>query len=229
MLYQVTGRNQEALRSLNTAHRLFRRLDARRELVDISGRVTRLEGTYLAVVRDWGQSIESADSYTFGHCERVAELGVRLGTALGMDDDALTALRLGAYLHDLGKVRVPHEILNKPGRLTEEEFDVIRRHPEWGIELLATVDFPWDIKPIIRWHHEKYDGSGYPDRLVGDEIPLAAQVICIVDVYDALTTTRSYRPAMATTEALARMEETRHWWRPDVFEQFHRLMGTPAA
>jgi putative nucleotidyltransferase with HDIG domain len=227
MLYQVTGRNQEALRSLNTAHRLFRRLDARRELVDISGKVTRLEGTYLAVVRDWGQSIESADSYTFGHCERVAELGARLGTALHMDDDALTALRLGAYLHDLGKVRVPHEILNKPGRLTEEEFDVIRRHPEWGIELLATVDFPWDIKPIIRWHHEKYDGSGYPDRLVGDEIPLAAQVICIVDVYDALTTTRSYRPAMGSAEALARMEETRHWWRPDVFETFCRQMRLP--
>ncbi len=229
LLYQVTGRNQEALRALNTAYRLFRRLDARRELVDISGRVSRLEGAYLAVVRDWGQSIESADSYTFGHCERVAELGVRLGTELGMDDDALTALRLGAYLHDLGKVRVPHEILNKPGRLTEEEFDVIRRHPEWGIELLATVDFPWDIKPIIRWHHEKYDGSGYPDRLVGDEIPLAAQVICIVDVYDALTTTRSYRPAMSTADALARMEETRHWWRPDVFETFGRLMRPAAA
>jgi putative nucleotidyltransferase with HDIG domain len=225
MLYQVTGRNQEALRSLNTAYRLFRRLDARRELVDISGRVTRLEGTYLAVVRDWGQSIESADSYTYGHCERVAELGARLGTALGMSDDEITALRLGAYLHDLGKVKVPHEILNKPGRLTDEEFDVIRRHPEWGVELLATVDFPWDIKPIIRWHHEKYDGSGYPDRLVGDEIPLSAQIICIVDVYDALTTTRSYRPAMDTEEAIARMTETRHWWRPDVFEAFHSLMA----
>ena len=229
MLYQVTGRNQEALRSLNTAHRLFRRLDARRELVDISGKVTRLEGTYLAVVRDWGQSIESADSYTYGHCERVAELGASLGAALGMDDDALTALRLGAYLHDLGKVRVPHEILNKPGRLTDEEFDVIRRHPEWGIELLATVDFPWDIKPIIRWHHEKYDGSGYPDRLVGDEIPLAAQVICIVDVYDALTTTRSYRPAMTSAEALARMEESRQWWRADVFDTFCRLMRMPGT
>ena len=224
MLYQSSGRNQEALRSLNSAHRLFRRLDARRELVDISGRVTRLEGTYLAVVRDWGQSIESADSYTFGHCERVADLGARLGVALGMDDDQLTALRLGAYLHDLGKVRIPHEILNKPGRLTDEEFDVIRRHPEWGIELLATVDFPWDIKPIIRWHHEKYDGSGYPDRLVGDEIPLAAQVICIVDVYDALTTTRSYRPAMGSSEALSRMEETRQWWRNDVFETFCDLL-----
>ncbi len=229
MLYQATGRNQEALRSLNTAHRLFRRLDARRELVDISGKVTRLEGTYLAVVRDWGQSIESADSYTFGHCERVADLGVRLGTALGMDDDALTALRLGAYLHDLGKVRVPHEILNKPGRLTDDEFDVIRRHPDWGVELLATVDFPWDIKPIIRWHHEKYDGSGYPDRLAGDEIPLAAQVICIVDVYDALTTTRSYRPAMSSAQALARMEATRNWWRPDVFDTFCGFMQRQAA
>ena len=228
LLYQATGRNQDSLKLLNAAHRLFRRLDARHELVDVSGRVHRLESTYLAVVREWGQSIESADSYTFGHCERVASLGARLGAALGMTDEDLTALRLGAYLHDLGKVRIPHEILNKPGRLTDEEFAVIRRHPEWGIELLATVDFPWDIKPIIRWHHEKYDGSGYPDRLRGDEIPLAAQVICIVDVFDALTTTRSYRGAMNVGVALERMTETRTWWRPDLFETFrHLVSGDP--
>jgi len=98
----------------------------------------------------------------------------------------------------------------------------------WGVELLASVEFPWDIKPIIRSHHERFDGNGYPDRLRGDEIPVGAQIICIVDVYDALTTTRSYRGAMSHAEALARMEESRHWWRPDVYAAFLRSVGTAA-
>jgi putative nucleotidyltransferase with HDIG domain len=230
LLYQAMGRNREALRLLSAAHRLFGRLDARLDLVDVTRRVQRLEGTYLAVVRDWGQSIESADSYTFGHCERVAGYALAVAQALGMDESQQTTIRIGAYLHDLGKVRVPHEILNKPGLLSREEFEVIKMHPVWGTELLATVDFPWDIKPIIRWHHEKYDGTGYPDRLRGDEIPLAAQVICIVDVYDALTTTRSYRAAMGQAEAVAHMHESRQWWRPDVYEAFCGTVGAaPAA
>jgi putative nucleotidyltransferase with HDIG domain len=231
LLYQAMGRNQEALGLLNAAHRLFTRLDARVDLVDVSTKVHRLEDTYFAVVRDWGQSIESTDSYTFGHCERVAGYAVGLARALGLDEGAQTTIRIGAYLHDLGKVKVPHEILNKPGKLTSEEFGVIQMHPVWGVEMLATVEFPWDIKPIIRWHHEKYDGTGYPDRLRGDEIPLSAQIICIVDVYDALTTSRSYRGAMSDDDALARMRESSHWWRPDVYETFMRsVVGVrPAA
>lgn len=227
-LYQTTGRNQEALQLLNAAHRLFSRLDARVDLVDVAAKTGRLEETYFAVVRDWGQSIESADSYTFGHCERVAGYAVAVAEALGADQGQLTTIRMGAYLHDVGKVKVPHQVLNKPGKLTEEEFAVIKRHPVWGVELLASVEFPWDIKPIIRSHHERYDGNGYPDRLRGDEIPLGAQIICVVDVYDALTTTRSYRGAMSHAEALARMEESRHWWRPDVYAGFLRSVGTAA-
>jgi putative nucleotidyltransferase with HDIG domain len=220
LLYQVMGRNQETLKLLNTAHRLFTRLDARVDLVDVSTKVLKLQETYFAVVRDWGQSIESADSYTFGHCERVADYAVAVAREMGLDEEQQTTIRLGAYLHDLGKVRIPHEILNKPAALTPEEFGVIQMHPIWGLELLATIEFPWDIKPIIRWHHEKYDGSGYPDRLRGDEIPLSAQIICIVDVYDALTTSRSYRGAMSPAEALAKMQEVRKWWRPDVYQAF---------
>src|SRR4051812_18694493 len=225
LLYQAMGRNQEALRLLNAAHRLFGRLDARVDLVDVSTKVLRLEETYFAVVRDWGQSIESSDSYTFGHCERVAGYALALARELGLDEEQQTTIRIGAYLHDLGKVRVPHEILSKPGKLTAEEFRTIQMHPAWGLELLATVEFPWDIKPIIRWHHEKYDGSGYPDRLRGDEIPINAQIICIVDVYDALTTTRSYRAAMSASDALAVMKEDRSWWRPDVYNAFVRSVA----
>jgi putative nucleotidyltransferase with HDIG domain len=226
LLHQAMGRNQEALASLNTAHRLFRRLDARIDLVNVESKVTALENTYLAVVRDWGQSIESADSYTHGHCERVAQNAVAVAVALGLDTHAQKAIRLGAYLHDVGKVKVPHEILNKPSALTADEFEVIQMHPVWGIELLARVEFPWDIKPIIRWHHEKYSGAGYPDRLRGDEIPLAAQIVGIVDVYDALTTTRAYRPALSHDAALEEMTRMRASWSDRVFDAFMLALGT---
>ncbi|MGH7499544.1 MAG: tetratricopeptide repeat protein, partial [Gemmatimonadales bacterium] len=221
-LYQTMGRNQEALRLLGAAHRLFGGISARVDLVDVASKVGRLEDTYQAVVREWGQSIESADSYTFGHCERVATYSTAVARQLSSDESLLTAIRLGAYLHDVGKVRVPHEILNKPGPLTDQELEIIKLHPVWGIELLATIEFPWDIKPVIRWHHEKYDGSGYPDGLRGDEIPLSAQIVCIADVYDAMTTTRSYRGAMTQEEAFGRMEKSRHWWHPDVYHSFMR-------
>jgi len=227
LLYQQVGRNLDSLRSLNTAYRLFRQLNARTELVDVGGKIADLEGAYLRVVHQWGQSLESADSYTHGHCERVANFGVAVGTALGLEAEALTALRLGAYLHDLGKVRIPDEILNKPGKLTDEEFAIVKMHPVWGLEMLMEVDFPWDLKPIIRWHHEKYDGSGYPDGLKGDDIPVAAQIICIADVYDALTTHRSYKPACSPMEALARMALVTQWWRSDVYEAFLEAVGQP--
>ena len=229
VLYQAMGRNQEALALLNAAHRLFRRLDARIDLVNVGGKVVELEGTYLGVVREWGQSIESSDNYTFGHCERVAQNAVAVATTLGLDEQELTTIRLGAYLHDVGKVRVPHEILNKPGPLTRDEFEVVQMHPAWGMELLASVEFPWDLKPIIRWHHEKYDGTGYPDRLKGDEIPLSAQIVGIVDVYDALTTTRAYRPALPAQVATAEITKCRGWWSKAVFEAFLQAVALPAA
>jgi putative nucleotidyltransferase with HDIG domain len=227
LLYQQLGRNRDALNALNASYQLFRRLEARTELVDVGRKIGDLEGTYFRIVHHWGESLESADSYTHGHCGRVAEYGVAVAQALGLDAGHLTALRLGAYLHDLGKVRIPNEVLNKAGKLTDEELNMIKMHPIWGLEMLDEVDFPWDLKPIIRWHHEKYDGSGYPDGLKGEEIPLSAQIICIVDVYDALTTARSYKPAFSPVEALARMADVAHWWRPDVYEAFLQAVGEP--
>ena len=227
ILYQATGQNQQALTLLNAAHRLFGRLDARVELTHVDGKMAQLQATYLAVVREWGQSLESADPYTFGHCERVAQHGVAVARALGMDEHAQTTLQLGAYLHDLGKVRVPHELLSKPGPLTADEFEVVQMHPLWGIELLADIEFPWDLKPIIRWHHERYDGTGYPDRLRGDAIPLAAQIVGIVDVYDALTTTRPYRAAFSRAVALARIESCRRLWSETVYRAFLGSLAQP--
>ena len=226
LLFQTMGRNQEALHLLTTAYRLFQRLDARRDVARVGGKVAELESTYLAVVREWGQSIESNDSYTYGHCERVARTAVAVAQALGLDEQSQTTIRLGAYLHDVGKVKIPHEILNKPGALSADEKALVRRHPVWGVELLASVEFPWDLKPIIRWHHERYDGSGYPDRLRGDEIPLSVQIVGIADVYDALTTTRAYRPALTPADALAAISRGQSEWSTRVFAGF--LQTLPA-
>jgi HD-GYP domain-containing protein (c-di-GMP phosphodiesterase class II) len=138
-------------------------------------------------------------------------------------------VRVGAYLHDVGKVRVPHEILNKPDQLTSDELELVQMHPVWGIDLLSAVEFPWDIKPIIRWHHERHDGSGYPDRLRGDEIPVSAQIVGIADVYDALTTTRPYRPALPLERALAEMDRCRGWWSDAVRAAFRRSLAEARA
>src|SRR5256712_1152601 len=230
LLYQSMGRNQEALTLLNDAHRLFSRLNARVDLVHVDGKLAGLEATYLAVVREWGQSIESSDPYTFGHCERGGPHAVAVAPAPGPGEHAQTTVRLGAYLHDLGKVRVPHEILSKPGPPTRDEVEVVQMHPIWGIELLAGVEFPWDIKPFIRWHHERFDGTGYPDRLRGDEIPLSAHVVRIADMYDALTTTRPYRAAFSPEAALAHVEGSHELWSEAVFTGFFAsLAQSPTA
>jgi len=223
LLYQSMGRNQEALRLLNTASRLFQRLDARVDLVYVGGKTAELKGVYLDLVRAWVESIEASDSYTFGHCERVARNAVAMARVLGLDDQDETTVLLGAYVHDVGQLRIPHELLRKPGPLTREEREVVQMHPIWGIELLADVEFPWDLKPVIRWHHERYDGTGYPDRLKGDEIPLAAQIVGILDVYDALTTARAYQPARTADQALAELTRYRSWWSAPVFEAFLKV------
>jgi len=124
---------------------------------------------------------------------------------------------------------VPHEILSKPGPLTRDEFEVVQMHPIWGIELLAGVEFPWDLKPIIRWHHERFDGTGYPDRLRGNEIPLSAQVVGIADVYDALTTARAYRPAFSHAAALAEIARSRGLWSGAVYGAFLASLPQPHA
>ncbi len=225
VLYQAIGRNEDALANLNGAHKLFRRLDAKVDLINVDRKLSALQDAFLAVVRDWGRSIESSDSYTFGHCERVADAAVAVAGALGLDEQARLTIRLGAYLHDLGKVRVPHEILNRNGPLSNDEFAVIKMHPVWGIELLSGVEFPWPIKPIIRWHHEKYDGTGYPDALRGDEIPIAAQIVGVADVYDALTTTRAYRASLAREQALDVMSTCRGWWSGAVYAAAMRALA----
>jgi putative two-component system response regulator len=146
-------------------------------------------------------TIEARDPLTKGHCERLASHAVRLGQAIGLGDDDLEALHRGGYLHDVGKVGVPDAVLLKPGPLTAEEFELMKRHPEIGDSLCAPLQSLRRVRPIILSHHERLDGSGYPNALRGDEVPLLAQVVGVVDVFDALTSKRPYRAALAPEEA----------------------------
>lgn len=150
-------------------------------------------------------TIEARDPNTNGHCERLARHAARLGQTLGLSAEDQSALHRGGYLHDLGKVGVPDAVLLKPGPLTPEEFAVMQRHPEIGDTLCAPLQSLRRVRPIIRSHHERLDGSGYPDKLRGDEVPLLAQIVSVVDVYDALTSKRSYRAAQPHAAAVAQL------------------------
>jgi putative nucleotidyltransferase with HDIG domain len=230
LLLLRTGDNQGALQRLNRAHRLFTDLRASAELMDVDGRLDRLEATFLEVVKAWGESIESKDRYTAGHCERVADYARLLAQALGFAGRDLTWIRMGGFLHDVGKIAVPPEILNKPGRLTDEEFDIMKSHTTAGDDIVAPLNFPWNIRPLVRSHHERWDGKGYPDGLKGDEIPLVARILCVADVFDALTTARSYRPALPVSEALRIMErEAGAVVDPAIFGVFRGLILEPQA
>ncbi len=152
-------------------------------------------------------TIEARDPSTNGHCERLARYAVQLGRELGLPDTDLGALHRGGYLHDVGKVGVPDAVLLKAGPLTPEEWAVMRRHPEIGDTLCAPLQSLRRVRPIILGHHERLDGSGYPAGLRGDEVPLLAQIVGIVDVYDALTSARPYRDAWTSAEAIRNLRQ----------------------
>jgi putative two-component system response regulator len=171
-------------------------------------------------------SIEGKDPYTVGHCERLSSLSTMLGIRLGVSAEDIQALRRAGIVHDIGKVAVPDSILCKPSRLTSAEFEVVKEHPVVGERICAPLKSFAPVLPIIRHHHEKQDGTGYPDRLIGDQIPFTARVLQIVDVYDALTTERPYKKALSTDAALETMQDEvlKGWWDKNVFASFCTLI-----
>ena len=190
-----------------------------------------------SVVVSLALTIEARDAYTDGHCQRLAAYAVALGHALGLSDDDIVVLHRGGFLHDIGKVGVPDAVLLKPARLTADEYDLVKQHAVIGDRLCGEVRSLQRVRSIVRHHHERLDGSGYPDGLRGDEVPLLAQIMGIVDVFDALTTTRPYKPAQSAEGAcdeLAR-EAERGWRGADLVAVFtglvrdHRLPGFDAA
>ena len=234
-VYRVQDRNRDALLALNYAHRVFNDLRAQLDLAETDRRIRDLEELFMEVVRKWGESIESKDHYTAGHCERVADYSCMLARAVGFDDQTIVWFRMGAFLHDVGKTAIPAEILNKEGKLSPEEWELMKQHTIRGVELLSAIEFPWDVKPMVRSHHERWDGSGYPEALQGRAIPLSARILCVADVFDALTTTRSYRKAYTFEEALEIMDgDSGKIFDPEVFGLFRKALSdstvdTPVA
>jgi len=176
-------------------------------------------------------SIEAKDPYTVGHCDRLSVFAEALGRRVGLSQEFQIALRRGGIVHDLGKVAVPEHILRKPGPLTPEERRIMEEHPVVGERICAPLKSFRNVLPIIRHHHEKLDGSGYPDGLKGKAIPLTARILSTVDIYDALTTDRPYRLAFSPEQALETMraEVKRGWWDAELVRELEVVLQEPEA
>ncbi|HMJ03405.1 MAG TPA: HD-GYP domain-containing protein [Conexibacter sp.] len=160
-----------------------------------------LRASYEATVRALADAVEARDPYTARHAERVAAYGLEIARASGMDVGEAPDVEFGFLLHDVGKIAISDAILHKPGRLTDEERDAMRRHPEIGEDIVRGIDFLGGAREVVRSHHERWDGTGYPDRLAAERIPLSARVFAIADTFDALTSDRPYRRAASFREA----------------------------
>jgi len=181
-----------------------------------------------SVILSMALTIEARDATTDGHCQRLAAYASALGRAIGLVDDELAALRRGGFLHDVGKIAIPDAILLKPTPLTPGEYELMKQHTTIGDRLCGELQSLRFVRPIVRWHHERLDGSGYPDGLRGDDIPLLAQIIGIVDVFDATTTNRPYKKAASPAQAARELQDeaARGWRRADLVASFVDLIRT---
>lgn len=161
-----------------------------------------MRDNYLSTIEALVLALEAKDNYTSGHSSRVAYFAVAVAERLKLSDQKIEFIKYASVLHDVGKIGVSENILNKPGKLVEEEWDVIRSHPSIGQNIIKSIKFLFDIGPVVRHHHERYDGGGYPDRLKGEDIPIESRIIAVADTYDAMTSDRSYRKGMDHKTAL---------------------------
>lgn len=175
-----------------------------------------------SVILSLALAVEARDPYTHGHCQRLAAYAMAFGRHLGLADDQLVALNRGAFLHDVGKIGIPDGILLKTGRLTNAEYALMQQHTVIGDKLCSELRLLDDVRPIVRHHHERPNGTGYPDGLKGDEIPLLARILSVLDVFDALTTDRPYRPALSKEQAVdeLRREAAGGWKSATLVEEF---------
>jgi putative two-component system response regulator len=178
-----------------------------------------------SVIFNLAQAAEARDTYTSGHLRRMEYYSKALANAAGLAGDDLLIVRYGAILHDIGKLRISEAILTKPGTLDPDEFATLKRHPEHGAQMISHLRYSRQVAPVVLGHHEKWDGTGYPNRLRGDEIPVGARIVAITDAYDAMTTDRPYRRALGHPEALRRLRARRGMqWDPDLVDLFCSLI-----
>jgi len=203
-------------------HELLARVDSLLRLKQFTDELDNAE----TVLFSLALSIEAKDPYTEGHCDRLSKYSVALGEKLALPQDLRLALRRGGLIHDIGKLSVPESILLKPGPLTPEERKIMEQHTVIGERICAPLRSFRNVLPIIRHHHEKQDGSGYPDGLKGEEVPLTARILQVTDIYDALTTDRPYHKAVSSQRAFAIMREevNRGWWDASLVDQLELLV-----
>lgn len=192
--------------------------------------IERLAGLYLATIKSLALAIDAKDQYTHQHILRVQRYAMATAHHIGLIGDELEGLNTGALLHDIGKLGVPEYVLLKPGRLTSEEFDKIKMHPEIGAAILDPVEFPWPVLPVVKSHHERWDGTGYPEGLKGTDIPLTARILAVADVYDALTSNRAYRKACTHEDAKAQIvAASGTHFDPDIVDAFLEVIDCAVA
>lgn len=225
-------KNLSQARRLAVDDYLFKPFDAQELLDAVRVRLARRRAVQIFDTREahlqtvllMANVIESRDPYTRGHVDRVCELSLMLGRELGWDKYSLTMLEFGAILHDIGKIIVPTEILNKPGKLTDDEWAFLRQHPEAGAKMLEDIHHLKPAIPFVLYHHENWNGSGYPFGLKGKNIPIEGRLLAIADAYDAMTSERSYHKAIPKEEALQRIkEESGICFDPFLVEAFLKL------
>ncbi|MDQ3850512.1 MAG: HD domain-containing protein [Actinomycetota bacterium] len=198
--------------------------DLRETFKQERARAQELHRSYRLTVRALANAVEARDAYTGKHAERVAAYGLQIALAVGVRLSEQPEIEFGFLLHDAGKVAVPDAILFKPGRLTQSERLVIERHPVTGSEIVRDIDFLGPARDVIRSHHERWDGAGYPDGLAGDKIPLSARIFAVADTLDALTTHRPYRLPSTLAEARTRIEGDRGThFDPEVIDAFSQM------
>lgn len=177
---------------------------------DANRHINELSRLYLSTIETLAMAIDAQDQITHGHIRRVQEHFVSLARHMHVDDeDLIKAIEAASLLHDMGKLAVPEHILNKPGKLTPTEFEIMKTHSRVGADIHTAIQFPYPVVPIVRHHHEAWDGSGYPDGLSGTAIPIGARILSVVDCFDALTSDRPYRPRLSNAEAVAVLRERR--------------------
>jgi putative nucleotidyltransferase with HDIG domain len=195
---------------------------------DANRHLSQLNSLYMSTIETLAMAIDAKDQITHGHIRRVQLYAVGLAKSMGVTDEAqIRAIEAAALLHDMGKLAVPEYILNKPGPLTPAEFEKMKLHASVGADILSAIDFPYPVVPIVRHHHESWDGTGYPDRISGSDIPIGARILSVVDCFDALTSDRPYRPRLSDKEALRILQERRGtMYDPLVVDTFTRVHTT---
>jgi putative nucleotidyltransferase with HDIG domain len=179
-------------------------------LADANRHVTQVNELYLSTIETLAMAVDAKDQITHGHIRRVQVYAVELAKRLGVNNDRqLKAIEAAALLHDMGKLAIPEHILNKPGKLTAAEFETMKRHAAIGADLLSSIRFPYPVVPIVRHHHENWNGKGYPTGISGTDIPLGARILAVVDCFDALNSDRPYRPRLDPDEAFAILKDRR--------------------